>query len=248
MPTTNRYPEIDLLRTLAVFMMLVFHFALDLEFFFGWAGIGVLSGGWWLLGRATAIIFLLLVGVSFMISWDRTVKAHPEKTFWQVYPKYLRRGLFVIGCGMVVTVVTYWNMGQNGYIRFGVLHLIGTSIILLPFFVRFREPNAAIAIVFYILGKWVRTKLLATSLFLPLGFRYPGFASLDYYPLIPWLGMILLGLAIGSFFYVRHTEWRNTLTTFHLPLSTALTWPGRHALWIYLLHQPIFLGLLQVVL
>jgi len=95
--TARRYPELDLLRTLAVVMMIVYHAAYDLETLYGWP-IDVHGGGWWLLARATLTLFLLLVGVSFAISWDRSGKR---------YRKYLRRGLGILACGLLVSFVTY---------------------------------------------------------------------------------------------------------------------------------------------
>jgi uncharacterized membrane protein len=69
----------------------------------------------------------------------------------------------------------------------------------------------------------------------------------DYYPLLPWAGMALLGVVVGNTFYPAGTrrfalsdrsEW--------LPLR-ALQWLGRHALLIYLVHQPVLFGVLSLL-
>ena len=71
-----------------------------------------------------------------------------------------------------------------------------------------------------------------------LGFPSPTFASGDYYPLIPYsfifFAGVFLGFASKQFVY-RH---RDLLNRCSLPLLTRL---GRHALIVYLLHQPILL-------
>ncbi|HVW66335.1 MAG TPA: heparan-alpha-glucosaminide N-acetyltransferase [Candidatus Peribacteraceae bacterium] len=234
-----RYSELDLLRTAAVLGMIVYHGGFDLQSYYGF-DLDVLHGGWMVLERIVANLFLLLVGISFAISYDRT----PAEKRW---PKYLKRGLFVIGCGCLVSIVTYIVDAQT-FVRFGVLHMIGVSILLLPLFVRLRLWNLLIAIALIIAGPFVAEQTLPTGLLLPLGFMPPDFATVDYFPLIPWFGTILIGLVIGQTFYIRKLQWRNqlpSLITRHLPLATL---PGRHALIIYLLHQPVLIGILLLTL
>ena len=71
----------------------------------------------------------------------------------------------------------------------------------------------------------------------PLGFPGPGFSSADYFPLLPWLFLFLVGAALGGW-CLDHRESR-LLTA---PLPRALTFPGRRSLLIYLLHQPVLYG------
>ncbi|MBI2117790.1 DUF1624 domain-containing protein, partial [Candidatus Peregrinibacteria bacterium] len=100
-----------------------------------------------------------------------------------------------------------------------------------------------------------------------LGFPPTYFSSLDYFPLIPWFGVILIGTAIGHILYIQHPNWRNPSSIFNSPAfatslrqgygrqeATAgkqffiLNFAGRHSLLIYLLHQPILLALLFLLL
>ncbi len=244
--TNNRYVELDLLRTFAIIMMIVYHFAYDLESFYGWH-LGIFEyWGWALIQHGTASLFLLLVGVSFAISWNRHGITHADLSFPHRYRKYLRRGLGVIACGMLVSAATYW-FDPETYVRFGILHLIGVSILLLPFFTRFREWNVAIGSI--IIG--MQTSILGffslagrRPALVPIGITPTDFFSVDYFPLIPWFGIVLIGYAIGYHAYVRYS-WH--------PFPHArerarwLTWPGRHALLIYLIHQPILLMVLKIV-
>ena len=62
-----RYRELDLLRTLAIVMMVIYHVAYDLQQFYGFR-LGLFeSNVWYLLRQSTATLFLLLVGISFAI-------------------------------------------------------------------------------------------------------------------------------------------------------------------------------------
>lgn len=237
----KRYIELDLLRTAAVLGMLIYHTAFDLQSMFG-VDIDVLHGPWKVFQELIATTFLLLVGISFAISFDRTPAAKRQM-------KFLRRGLIVLGCAMAVTGATYYS-DPSTYIRFGVLHLIGVSIFLLPLVARMKHWHLEMAAVIIVAHQWVSYIRLPTSFLLPLGLRYTGFRTLDYFPLIPWFGVMVIGYVIGQRCYVEHLTWRK-----HLPLLLqtesqklkTLTIPGRYALMIYMIHQPVIVLILWMI-
>ncbi len=235
----KRYTELDIIRSLAVIGMVVYHGAYDLQMFQG-LDIDVTTGLWKVFERVVAITFLLLVGISFAISWNRTT---PEKR----RIKFIKRGLIVLGCSMLVSLGTY-IADPGTYVRFGVLHLIGTSILLLPLFATLREKNLMIAFPLMIAHAWVPLLRVPSEWLLPLGLMPANFETVDYFPLIPWFGVVLMGLVIGQLFYVDHLHWRAKLP--HLKpithnLTPIITFPGRYALLIYLLHQPVFIGIMR---
>lgn len=232
MQNSERFPELDFFRSLAVLGMVMYHAAYDLQFFYSWE-ISVLEKGWLLLARLTAVTFFLLVGISFRISWTRT---RSQLLWLRCVAKYVRRGFLVILCGMLVTAVTYF-IDAHAFVRFGVLHFIGVSILLLPFFARFKLWNAVLGGFVFLLWNLIEGTTASSSLMLPFGIIPSGFTSVDYYPLIPWFGWILLGDAIGLLLYVRDTEWRALFHGMYFP--KILLWPGKHALLLYFLHQPI---------
>lgn len=220
----QRFPELDLLRSAAIIGMIVYHAAYDLESYYGWPVLRSLGVGGLFFERVIAITFLLLVGVSFAISHNRTEK----HLIWR---KFLKRGCIVTACGMLVSVVTY-VVDPTTFVRFGILHLIGVSILLLPLFARFGWRNAAIGIVLGVIGMQLPP---------------PHFASVDYFPLLPWFGIVLIGAAIGQHLYIHHLDWREkipTLLTNHYPLLTHIS---RHSLPIYLIHQPILIAVLWMM-
>lgn len=243
-----RYPEVDALRGLAIVLMIVYHLAFDLMYF-GNFNLDVLSGGWKLLARTSAILFLLLVGVSFAISFERSRK---QRSGPYLYMKYVKRGAKIFAFGMLISFATYF-IDPYAYVKFGILHLIGVSTLLLPLFFKFKTINMFLAFLL-LLPVYLPTSLPASvnaHWAFPFGFPYPGFQSLDYFPLIPWFGVIMLGLRIGQKLYVEGSSWRSQFFILRSSFSI-LPWLGRNSLPIYLLHQPFlflalsFLGLITI--
>lgn len=71
-----------------------------------------------------------------------------------------------------------------------------------------------------------------------LGLPGPSFASGDYYPLLPYLLIYLAGAALGTFWAERgYPAWAQDAHV--APLSLV----GRHALLVYVVHQPVLLAL-----
>jgi uncharacterized membrane protein len=236
---TVRYIEIDFFRALAILMMVLYHFVFDLSVLYGW-NINVFNGGFLLLARSSANLFLLLVGISFAISWERTKR-------WE---KYLRRGLFIFSCGLLVSLATYF-FDPSTYVRFGILHLIGVSMILLPLFAPLKIWNALVGLGMIAMGTAVlKGIMIPTSLLIPLGIPPLSFETVDYFPLLPWFGVILLGVALGHQFYVRNRAWRDSMADMlnKIRFSQAFSFLSRHSLLIYLLHQPVLLLLLRLTI
>ena len=162
----------------------------------------------------------------------------------------IRRGLMVFGCGMLCTLVT-WLMYRLGFasstmvIRFGMLHCLGVCMLLWP--LAKRAPLWLLLLAGFALilaGLWIDCAAIRVEsrwLF-PLGFRYFGFSSGDFYPLMPGLGWFLLGAAIGK------TLYRKKQSLLAKPAGASfLCLCGRHSLPIYLLHQPIFAAALLLL-
>lgn len=218
---------------MAIVCMAIFHTAYDLAVFFTW-DIPVFDAGWTLFARATACLFLLLVGISFAISASR------KETLSHVWKRQHNRFLMLAGAAVLVSVATYVADPQT-FVRFGILHLIALAMLLLPFIRPLRKSSAIIGLAIIILGQWTGPGTILQPLAMVAGFPPPGFRAVDYFPLLPWFGVILIGYGLGDFLYVRSTRWRNRLPD---TMPAWLTWPGRHSLLIYLIHQPLILFVL----
>ena len=90
-----------------------------------------------------------------------------------------------------------------------------------------------------LLTSTVRQTTVNTWLLLPLGFTYPGFRSEDYFPLFPYLAVFIAGIIANKLYYYKG----RSLFKFNLE-SRLLEKISRNSLLIYVLHQPVLMGLL----
>ncbi len=227
----ERFWQVDCLRGIAVCLMLVSNFLFDLFYF---ADIVDLQQGFavWL-ARATAALFLLLVGVSLTLSYARP--AARRQGFW----KYFRRGSQVFALGMIITAVTRLVVGQD-FVVFGILHLIGVGIVVTYPFLRHRTACLVGALVVMAAGFVVGTITVRYPWLLWLGLQYPEFSSVDYTPFVPWGGFILMGIFFGPFFGADGWVQQHTSKAVEWRLVSLLVVCGRRSLVVYFVHQPIF--------
>lgn len=231
---SKRLPELDLLRTIAILCMVVFHGGYDLAVFYDW-DIPVFGPAWTLFARATASLFLLLVGISFAIS------ASHKETITHLWKRQHNRFWMLAGSAALVSIATY--LADPGtFVRFGILHLIALSMLILPLIRFLKEWAIFLGAAIAIAGQWTIQTSTLQPLSMIMGFAPIGFMTVDYFPLLPWLGVILIGYGLRYLLYVRLTGWRPVLFD---RIPTTITWPGRHSLMIYLVHQPVLLAILH---
>jgi uncharacterized membrane protein len=235
----QRFWEVDAARGVAIAMMVVYHLTYDLDYFGGY-DIESTSGFWARFADATAGAFLFLVGVSLAISYSRATAGRPGRN---LFGKYLLRGIRILAYGMALTVV-FLVFGM-GVVAFGILHLIGVSIILAYPLLRYRYVNLFLGLSIIAVGVYIRIEGLSseTSWLLPFGVVPENLVMPDYRPLLPWFGVVLLGLFAGNVVYGDGK--RPALFAGKAPAAARPLLPlGRNSLFIYLIHQPILILLL----
>ena len=223
-------------------MMVVYHLMYDLDYFGGY-DIEATSGFWARFADATAGTFLFLVGVSLAISYSRASAARPGRS---LFGKYLLRGIRILAYGMALTVV-FLVFGM-GVVAFGILHLIGLSIILAYPLLRYRYANLFLGLVIIALGLYMRVEGFSSESpwLLPFGVVPENLVMPDYRPLLPWFGVVLLGLFAGNAVYGGGK--RPVLFAMKAPAATRPLLPaGRNSLFIYFIHQPILILLLAAL-
>jgi uncharacterized membrane protein len=228
----TRIRAIDALRGTAICMMIVYHAAFDLNWFH------IISAdfnhdGFWLSFRDLIVgSFLLLVGVSLVLASRAGIS---PRQFW-------RRIALVGTCAMLVTLGSYVTFPKT-FITFGILHCIVVSSILGWPLVRFPRAALVIGIVVIVGGVAIGLPLFDLPWLNWVGLMTHKPATEDYVPLLPWFGVVLVGISIGWWLLKRHMrDLRQTSRA----SPKWLTWLGRHSLLVYMIHQPIMVGLLRV--
>jgi uncharacterized membrane protein len=153
--------------------------------------------------------------------------------------------LKIFSLGLVITLAT-WVLIGHGFIVFGILHFIGLSIILAYPFLKFKLwdfylPFGAFLI---LAGLVLSTVTFSSPWLLWLGFIPIGFYTFDYFPILPWFGIVLIGLYFGNLLYPDSMQRFKIRDFSKSSLVRFLSFLGRHSLIIYFLHQPILIALL----
>jgi uncharacterized membrane protein len=236
----GRYWEIDSLRGIAIILMVASNFVTDVSFF-GIYDINIYSGFWLYFARLVVSMFILLAGISLTLSYSRV----KNKTAKQIHKKYLIRGAKIFSLGMVITLVT-WVFIRQDFVLFGILHLIGLSIILGHFLVKRSKLNLFLGISFMLSGIYLQSLAFGFPWLVWLGFRPEGFYSVDYVPLLPWFGLFLIGMFLGGSLYPKGKR-RFQLMNSGSRLLAPLRFLGRNSLKIYFIHQPVLILILWLL-
>ena len=227
----ERIGELDALRGFCILFMIVIHLIFDLT---------VLKGYTFpvpkiliLLGSYGHILFLLLSGVCV------TLGRHCRQ-----------RGLIVLGAGLLVSYATLFGeliLGMEEIrIWFGILHLLGVSMLLYPLFEKLHPSLlAVVGTVIILVGKWFESLTVPASFLFPLGLCGEGiYTGSDFFPIFPNLGWFLLGAVIGKTLY-KEKRSLFPVVSFEKGILRFLCLCGRNSLVIYLLHQPALLLILS---
>lgn len=221
----SRIWELDFLRGIALLAMIAFHILYDLKEFYQ-VPISYEQGPVYYLGKFAASLFIVVAGISCSLSKSN-----------------IKRGIKLFLLGLLITLVTSLVVpGSN--IIFGILHFLGTSIVLYSIFKHLKPGMLLILGTAVIMAGFCFKKItLPNNILAPLGLLGPEFYSVDYYPLVPWLGLFLYGAAMGKILYTQ----KQSLFPASPLRQNLLNTLGQHSLSIYLLHQPVILLLLSLL-
>lgn len=213
-----RLPFLDAARGMAVVAMIAYHFFWDLSVF-GFIQTDV-GREWRGAAMTIAASFLLISGAAFTLAG-----------------RLKPRRLAVIGGAAALVSLGSWWFDPGSFIFFGILHCIALSAVLaVPFL---RAPA-------WVLGVAAALVLALGSLAHPAFNAWPllwlGLATQlpptnDYIPIFPWFGFVLVGMLAGR---APRDLWPEAA-------PALLVWLGRWSLLIYLVHQPILVGLLNLL-
>lgn len=254
--THTRVISFDVLRGFCLVSMIGFHACFDMQGLFGWDipwFAGVIQDVW----RAQiAWAFLFLAGL--MCSYT----THP-----------LTRSARYAMCAALIWLISSSEL-IGLPISFGIIFcMAGSSFLEFLIHKLFRVPRgiiwASLFCILFILCLHVQEGYIGLKLShelsymlkvpsswythplsAPLGFPPDAFSSWDYYPLIPFSFLFFSGASLGDSArtYVetsRIEAWAHTHKE-AVPIRS-LCYLGKHSLMVYMLHQPLLLGVLSLI-
>ncbi|MFT6269924.1 MAG: putative membrane protein [Alphaproteobacteria bacterium] len=227
----GRLHGLDFARGLACLSMPIFHTVYNLYV------LGLIDTRWtrhifWqtyqVLGLGT---FVMVSGMAFTLSTRKTVN----------WSRLSRRALKLAAIALAITLVSYIVMPES-FVRFGVLHFFATTILLAPILRPFRHWLVIPGLAIISLGLVVtKAGLYPESWLYITGLMSDRPRSIDYIPLVPWLGVFLLGMGLANFL---STNYKITPAKSWMK---PVIWLGKHSLPFYLIHQIVVFGVLWIV-
>ena len=227
----GRYAWLDLARGIALIAMAIYHFVWDLSLFGLVSPQTPFEPHWRYLARATAGSFLFLAGISLTI-------AHANGIRWRPYS---RRLAMILGAAGLITALTLYATPEQ-FIFFGILHMIaagsvaGLALVRLPWWIAI-----GIAIVVLWIGLFYENAMFDHPFLWWTGLGTASIPSSDLVPFFPSFAAIAAGIAVAK---LANLEGGSTSSVDTSTVSRALRWAGRHSLFVYLVHQPILIGLI----
>jgi uncharacterized membrane protein len=230
----GRLDALDLLRGIAIGAMVIYHTAFDLFANRLIATDVVENLGWKIFARSIASTFLVLVGIGLVLSMRKGFRRNA----------FLRRLGFIVVGAVLVSLATWW-FDPPTFVFFGILHEIAlASVLALPFLWLPVWSAVVVAI-----GAIAAPFFLASPLFDTPALWWVGLSTIepvtvDYVPLLPWFGAVLAGTVAGRVLLREGGQ----LWQWHPQGAVAriLASAGRWSLAIYLVHQPLIVGLIYV--
>ena len=236
---TARWQSIDAARGIALAAMVVYHFTWDLSFLRYIDPGTATAPGWAWFAKSIAASFLALSGVSFALASRNGLRRGP----------YLRRLGLIVAAAFAVSLGTAFAV-PHAPVIFGILHCIAAASLLLPLF----QGRPALVSFVAAVAFWAATPLFASPFFDGpvwswLGLNVTPLSAVDHVPLLPWAGWAFFGHGAMQWMLARGDGENNALLRgwqARTPVGRALTFSGRHSLAIYLIHQPVLIGILWI--
>ena len=224
---SNRIFSIDVLRTFAIVLMVIFHFIYDLKFF-GYVDWDTPDGdGWRSFRHLILISFFICLGASLHLSYKREID-------WR---KFTKRLVQISLSALAITLVSLLTVPQN-YIYFGVLHFIAVASLICIYFAN--KPRVSLLIGLFIVMIFNMNWVSSLWPFTHIRESLPRYSN-DYVGLFPWLGTVFIGIWFASTSFLKN----DPLKQFNK--HAWIAWPGKHSLVIYLVHQPLFFAIFGAI-
>lgn len=229
--TSNRSDGVDAARGFGIICVIIYHFCFDLNYY-NMANFLFYNMFWTCYQTIILSLFVFVAGMSIVLAAQGGIK---KKAF-------LKRFALLIGCAAIISIVSFY-FSPDTFIFFGIIHFIAVASLLGLVFSRFYWLNLLIAPVIIVIGATVQNAVFDHTYLQWIGLVTSKPYTDDYVPLLPWFGVVQLGIFSCKFLIPKGYIYKKIT----IPGIGLLRWLGRHTLIIYVVHQPILMGLLWAV-
>jgi uncharacterized membrane protein len=225
-----RFDRLDALRGVAIVWMALFHFAFDLNHYRLLEPLqNFYRDPFWTVQRALIVtLFMTVAGASQAVAHDAG----------QGWPRFWRRWGQIAACAVLVSAGSAL-MFPNSWISFGVLHGFAVMLVLARLAAPLRGWLWPLGVVLIALPQFVQHPFFDARLTNWVGLVTRKPVTEDYAPVLPWLGVMLWGLAAGQWLL---THRRAALAAAVPAAARPLAGLGRWSLTFYMVHQPLLIG------
>ncbi len=247
--SSSRAYELDVLRGVAMIFVIFMHVSWDLRYAYGLAKCSYLLAPWFegLMHPFFLVVFVSVSGVCCTFSRNNVIRG----------AKLLIVALLLTAGSLFATYILHFEF----LVIFNVLHLLTCGIFIYALIAHIEKkhqvsPKLVNALMGFtgifaiILGSTISefNFKVDSPLLIPTGIMMQSTPAMDdYMPLFPWIGVFLVGAVIGR---VCYSEKKTLIPPKH-DITRRITAPfefiGRHSLVIYIVHQPVVMGILYLI-
>jgi uncharacterized membrane protein len=228
----QRSLHVDAWRGGACLLMIFYHFCYDLNYL-QIVTFDFYHNSFWLNLRTLIIsLFVGIAGISLYLATTYQLRVYA----------FVKRLVILGSCAGLISIVSFL-LFQERFIFFGILHFIALASLLGLLVKQWFWFNVISGSGLLLVGISVQHPFFNQNILQWIGLMTHKPATEDYVPLLPWFGLILLGMAGGKYLHKTGVIYR----PLRLIFGQQLAWMGRHSLLVYMLHQPILLGILWVL-
>ena len=228
-----RYNFIDNIKGLSFFFMLIHH----IFYFYDIVNNTSYTKNPYIIrcGSIARNIFIFMVGFTLVYTYNNNKLT--QKKF--IY-KRINASFKILFHALLITLITYYYFPSK-YIRFGVLHFIGLSTLILILILPFKQLYYILLIILIFLlictkrinnpYNLLKYKKISINPFLDIiiGQTNPSYPMIDWFPLLSWVPIVLLGMITAN-------NINNNYINNNLNFNNIITWTGRNSLYLYTFH------------